>query len=59
MFALRLAQTMSMPLSELVKRMSSREFGLHLALAMIDNAPRAHGAEAPTADELEWFGGAN
>ena len=57
MFALRLAQTMGMPLSELHQRMSSQEFSQHIALALHDHRQRAN-ADAPTADELEWFGGA-
>ncbi|MGK2897207.1 MAG: hypothetical protein ACSLE9_00770 [Burkholderiaceae bacterium] len=52
---------MGMTLRELQQRMSSEEFSLHIALAMHDakaSAGQARSAEPPTADELEWFGGA-
>lgn len=58
MFALRLAQDMGMTLHELQHRMSSEEFSLRIALAMHDHRARMEAStDAPSADEIEWFGG--
>lgn len=48
-----------MPLHELQQRMSSAEFSLHMELAAMDRDQIEHrNAPTPTAEELEWFGGA-